>query len=184
LETKGIRHEIRVGTSACDSPTNRPPAGEPSRQFHDGQAVNRVPFAPNLRERRWLNIRSPACGCDELVVEGERDCRQTMDCRYGEWRQESPSMMSPIRRYFARRRTQAAFGGNLSPAMVERMVQSGEEPILRGAAVEITAFFANVQGYVGIAEQVPLPRLLGLMNAWFEAGTTAVQNDLTVRNGS
>jgi len=61
--------------------------------------------------------------------------------------------------------------------MVERMEQSGEAHSLGGAEVELTAFFANVPGYVGIAEQVPLRRLPALMNAYFEAGTVAIQEE-------
>jgi adenylate cyclase len=86
-------------------------------------------------------------------------------------------MIAFIRRFFARRRIKNLFGSHLSPAMVERMGQSGEMPSLGGAEVELTAFFANVPGYVGIAEQVPLKRLPALMNAYFEAGTAAIQEE-------
>lgn len=86
-------------------------------------------------------------------------------------------MINAVRRYFARRRIKRMFGSYVSPALVERMVQSGEEPKIGAADVELTAFFANVPGYVGIAEQVPLRRLPELMNAYFEAGTAAIQGE-------
>jgi adenylate cyclase len=86
-------------------------------------------------------------------------------------------MIATLRRYFARRRIRRAWGNQVSPQLVEQMVESGREPAVSSSSSEITPFFANVQGYVGIAEQVPLARLPELMNAWFEACTSAIEEE-------
>lgn len=69
------------------------------------------------------------------------------------------------------------FGRHVSPDMVDRMVKSGEEPKLGAIEREITPFFASVHSYVGVAEEVPLDRLLELMNTWLDACTTVIQEE-------
>jgi adenylate cyclase len=59
--------------------------------------------------------------------------------------------------------------------MVDRTVESGEAPALGGAELELSAMFVDMQGYVGIAEQVPVRRLPQLMNAYFDGWTSAIQ---------
>lgn len=55
------------------------------------------------------------------------------------------------------------------------MVDSGEKPAVGGAEVDLSAMFVDMQGYVGIAEQVPVRRLPELMNAYFEGCTNAIK---------
>lgn len=59
--------------------------------------------------------------------------------------------------------------------MVNQMVEAGERPALGGAEVDLSAMFVDMQGYVGIAEQVPVRRLSEFMNAYFEGCTNAIQ---------
>jgi adenylate cyclase len=57
------------------------------------------------------------------------------------------------------------------------MVDAGETPTLGSHEVELTAFFASVHQYVSLAEQVPLAQLPELMNRYFEACTSAIQEE-------
>ena len=51
----------------------------------------------------------------------------------------------------------------------------GGEPETGASEVELTPFFASVHGYVGLAEQVPLPQLHELMNDYFGRCCTEIQ---------
>ena len=88
--------------------------------------------------------------------------------------------MNFLRRFFTRcriRALEAKFGGPLSPDVVKRMIETGEQPDLSGRVVEITPFFASVQDYVGFAERMPLVQLPGLLNAYFTASCEAIESE-------
>jgi adenylate cyclase len=85
-------------------------------------------------------------------------------------------MIDLIRSYFARRRSKGMFGGYVSPGLVARMVASGREPVFGSSDIEITPFFSSIHSYVGLAEQLPLPLLGELMNAYFDACITEIQD--------
>jgi adenylate cyclase len=70
-----------------------------------------------------------------------------------------------------KRRIQNLFGNYLSPALVERMIQSGEEPQLGGADTEVTAFFSDVQGFSSFSEVLTPQQLVALMNEYLTAMT-------------
>ena len=63
------------------------------------------------------------------------------------------------------------FGTYLSPALVERMVESGDEPQLGGFDAEITAFFSDVAGFSGFSELLTPQQLVALMNEYLTAMT-------------
>jgi adenylate cyclase len=75
-------------------------------------------------------------------------------------------MFAPFRRFFARRAA--------SRTDVEEIIRAPRDRGPAATEMEITPFFANLQDYVGIAEELPLKRLPSLLNAWFEAATTAI----------
>ncbi|MDX2109694.1 MAG: adenylate/guanylate cyclase domain-containing protein [Verrucomicrobiota bacterium] len=71
-----------------------------------------------------------------------------------------------------RQRLKRSFATYLSPVMVHRMVESGEEPSLGGEQVEITAFFSDVVGFSGFSEVLDSAQLVTLMNEYLGAMTT------------
>jgi adenylate cyclase len=79
-----------------------------------------------------------------------------------------------------RRRVQGLFGTYLSPELVGRMVDSGEEPKLGGQAVEITAFFSDIENFTTLAESLPPATLVELMNEYLTECTDSV----TVEGGT
>jgi len=89
----------------------------------------------------------------------------------------SPPVITPIRNYFARRRIKGLFGAYVSTETVQAMVESGEDPQLGGAEVELTPFFASVHSYVGLAEQVSLVQLREIMNAYFDVVTAEITRE-------
>jgi adenylate cyclase len=86
-------------------------------------------------------------------------------------------MLTQIQNYFARRRIKRMFGNYVSPALVDRMIASGEEPKLEPSEVELTPFFASIHSYVSLAEQLPALQLPELLNSYFEACVTEIQNE-------
>ena len=70
-----------------------------------------------------------------------------------------------------KRRLQGMFGTYLSPNLVNKMIESGEEPTLGGIDAEITAFFSDVAGFSGFSELLTPQQLVGLMNEYLTAMT-------------
>ena len=70
-----------------------------------------------------------------------------------------------------KRRIKDMFGTYLSPALVERMVNSGGEPQLGGVDAEVTAFFSDVAGFSGFSELLTPQQLVALMNEYLTAMT-------------
>lgn len=70
-----------------------------------------------------------------------------------------------------KRRIQGMFGAYLSPALVEKMINSGAEPQLGGIDAEITAFFSDVQGFSSFSELLTPQQLVALMNEYLTAMT-------------
>jgi adenylate cyclase len=70
-----------------------------------------------------------------------------------------------------KRKIQGMFGAYLSPSLVARMVESGEDPQLGGVDAEITAFFSDVQGFSSFSEVLTPQQLVALMNEYLTAMT-------------
>lgn len=88
------------------------------------------------------------------------------------------SMIQLAREGQQKKRITGMFGTYLSPALVEKMVESGEEPQLGGIDAEVTAFFSDVQGFSGFSELLTPQQLVGLMNEYLSAMT-----DILMENG-
>lgn len=69
------------------------------------------------------------------------------------------------------------FGTYVSPAVVERLIKSGEPPQLGGVEAEITAYFSDIQGFSSFSEALPPARLVALMNEYFTACTEIIQEE-------
>ena len=76
-----------------------------------------------------------------------------------------------------KRRITGMFGTYLSPSLVEKMVDSGEEPKLGGIDAEITAFFSDVQGFSGFSEMLTPQQLVALMNEYLSAMTDILMEE-------
>ncbi len=76
-----------------------------------------------------------------------------------------------------KRRIKGMFGTYLAPQLVERMIESGEQPRLGGHESEITAFFSDIQSFSSFSEQLPPARLVELMNEYLTSCTDIVQEE-------
>ncbi len=72
-------------------------------------------------------------------------------------------------------RIKGMFGAYLAPALVAKMVDSGEDPQLGGVEENITAYFSDIQAFSSFSEKLTPPRLVGLMNEYLTACTDIVQ---------
>ncbi len=83
-----------------------------------------------------------------------------------------------VREERARRdRIRGMFATYLAPALVDRMVQSGEEPKLGGTEQEITAYFSDIESFSSFSEALPPDRLVELMNEYLSACTDLVHGE-------
>ncbi len=73
-------------------------------------------------------------------------------------------------------RIKGMFGTYVPPAIVDRMVNAGEEPKLGGIREEITAYFSDIQAFSSISEKLSSSpeRLVELMNEYLTACTDIV----------
>ncbi len=77
----------------------------------------------------------------------------------------------------AKEQIKGMFGTYVSPALVSRMVASGESPRLGGHEDEITAYFSDIQGFSGFSEKLEPAKLVELMNEYLTACTDIVQEE-------
>lgn len=74
-------------------------------------------------------------------------------------------------------RIKGMFGTYVSPQLVERMVESGEDPQLGGHEDEITAYFSDIQSFSSFSEKLDSGPLVELMNEYLTACTDIVQEE-------
>lgn len=74
-----------------------------------------------------------------------------------------------------KKRIKGMFGTYISPELVHRMVESGEEPKLGGEQLTISIFFSDVQGFSGFSEVLTPEKLVELMNEYLTAMTDILQ---------
>ncbi|MBC7366967.1 MAG: adenylate/guanylate cyclase domain-containing protein [Undibacterium sp.] len=72
-------------------------------------------------------------------------------------------------------RIKGMFGAYLAPALVAKMVDSGEDPQLGGVEENITAYFSDIQSFSSFSEKLTPQGLVGLMNEYLTACTDIVQ---------
>jgi adenylate cyclase len=74
-----------------------------------------------------------------------------------------------------RDRIRGMFATYVAPALVSRMVESGEEPRLGGVEEEITAYFSDIESFSSFSEKLSPTQLVELMNEYLSACTDIVQ---------
>lgn len=74
-------------------------------------------------------------------------------------------------------RIKGLFGTYVAPALVDRMIESGEEPQLGGVEQELTCFFSDVESFSAFSEQLTPTRLVELMNEYLTAMTDVLQEE-------
>jgi len=74
-------------------------------------------------------------------------------------------------------RIKGLFGTYLSPELVNRMVESGEDPKLGGHEETITAYFSDIQSFSTFSEKMSPALLVDLMNEYLTACTDIVQEE-------
>jgi adenylate cyclase len=72
-------------------------------------------------------------------------------------------------------RIQGMFGAYVSPELVSKMVDSGDDPQLGGHDSEITAYFSDIQNFSTFSEKLGSGPLVELMNEYLTACTDIVQ---------
>ena len=77
----------------------------------------------------------------------------------------------------AKGRIKGMFGAYVSPQLVERMVDSGDDPQLGGHDSEITAYFSDIQSFSTFSEKLGSGPLVELMNEYLTACTDIVQGE-------
>lgn len=77
-------------------------------------------------------------------------------------------------------RVQNMFGSYVSPALVDQMVESEEEPTLGGEEVNITAFFSDIQSFSAFSEKLQPTELVELINEYL----TEMTDILTEERGT
>jgi adenylate cyclase len=76
-----------------------------------------------------------------------------------------------------RGRIKGLFGTYLSPELVNRMVESEQDPKLGGHEEVITAYFSDIESFSTFSEQMPPALLVELMNEYLTACTDIVQEE-------
>ena len=77
----------------------------------------------------------------------------------------------------AKGRIKGMFGAYVSPQLVDRMVESGDDPQLGGHDSEITAYFSDIQSFSTFSEKLGSGPLVELMNEYLTACTDIVQEE-------
>ncbi len=72
-------------------------------------------------------------------------------------------------------RIKGMFGTYVSPALVNQMVDSGEEPKLGGVVEHITAYFSDIESFSTMSEKLSPSGLVELMNEYLTACTDILQ---------
>ncbi len=72
-------------------------------------------------------------------------------------------------------RIKGMFGTYVSPALVDQMVDSGEEPKLGGVVEHITAYFSDIESFSTMSEKLSPSGLVELMNDYLTACTDILQ---------
>ncbi|MGM0587311.1 MAG: CHASE2 domain-containing protein [Bacteroidota bacterium] len=70
-----------------------------------------------------------------------------------------------------KRRIKGMFQSYVSPTLVERMIESGEDPSLGGDELYLTAFFSDIQSFSTFSEKLEAKELVELINEYLTAMT-------------
>ncbi|MDZ7692503.1 MAG: adenylate/guanylate cyclase domain-containing protein [Balneolaceae bacterium] len=73
-----------------------------------------------------------------------------------------------------KQRIRSMFSSYVSPALVEQMIESRQEPQLGGDEVYITAFFSDIQSFSAFSEKLEPTELVELINEYLSAMTDII----------
>ena len=76
-----------------------------------------------------------------------------------------------------KRRIKGMFSSYVSPDLVNKMIESGEEPKLGGDDVYMTAFFSDIQSFSTFSEKLTPKQLVDLINEYLTAMTDILQEE-------
>jgi len=76
-----------------------------------------------------------------------------------------------------KRRIKNMFSSYVSPELVNRMIESGEEPQLGGDEFEISAFFSDIQSFSTFSEKLKPKELVDLINEYLSAMTDILTDE-------
>ncbi|TNE69406.1 adenylate/guanylate cyclase domain-containing protein [bacterium] len=76
-----------------------------------------------------------------------------------------------------KRRIKNMFSSYVSPDLVEKMIESGEEPKLGGDEVHMTAFFSDIQSFSTFSEKLEPKQLVDLINEYLSAMTDILTDE-------
>jgi adenylate cyclase len=74
-------------------------------------------------------------------------------------------------------RIQGMFASYVSPALVQQMIESGEEPKLGGEEKEVTAFFSDIASFSAFSEQLDAQKLVQLINEYLSEMTDILTDE-------
>lgn len=75
-----------------------------------------------------------------------------------------------------KRRIKGMFSSYVSPALVDQMIESGEEPKLGGEEIYMTAFFSDIVSFSTFSEKLEPKQLVTLINEYLTAMTDIINN--------
>ena len=74
-----------------------------------------------------------------------------------------------------KRRLRHAFAFYLAPALVDRLVNKGEAPVLGGEARELTVLFSDIESFTAISEKLSAEKLVGGLNIYLSEMTDIIE---------
>ena len=75
----------------------------------------------------------------------------------------------------AKEQIRGTFGTYVSPAVVNQIIESGQQPKLGGHQRELTAYFSDIQGFSTFSELLPPEQLVELLNEYLTMCTDVLQ---------
>ncbi len=75
----------------------------------------------------------------------------------------------------AKEQIRGTFGTYVSPAVVNQIIESGQQPKLGGHQRELTAYFSDIQGFSTFSELLPPEQLVELLNDYLTMCTDILQ---------
>ena len=76
-----------------------------------------------------------------------------------------------------KQRIRGMFSSYVSPQLVDKMIESGQEPQLGGDESHITAFFSDIQSFSTFSEELEASKLVELINEYLSAMTEILTNE-------
>jgi len=76
-----------------------------------------------------------------------------------------------------RARVRKLFSRYVSPAVVSKLLASGEMPQLGGQAMEVTVLFSDIRNFTTLSERLQPEEVVEMLNRWFEGACAVIQKE-------